>query len=178
MSMRNRAFTLIELLVVLAITMILAALLLPAVVRTKETGRSAVCLQYLHQIGLGLQIYVSENENKLPRMYDKTTNDTVPSRPSIDTVLLRVLGNANVFHCPSDNRRLFELTGSSYSWNAMLNGQDADHLEMLTNGYPLHDIFLVFDKEKFHLVRGQKRAINYLYADGHIRNLMEMQIPE
>jgi prepilin-type processing-associated H-X9-DG protein len=80
-----------------------------------------------------------------------------------------------VFRCPSDFRRLFELTGSSYSWNVLLNGQDADHLQMLTNAYPLHQIFIVFDKEKFHWSRGEKRAINFLYADGHIKNLMELQ---
>jgi prepilin-type N-terminal cleavage/methylation domain-containing protein/prepilin-type processing-associated H-X9-DG protein len=178
MTMKRRAFTLIELMVVMAIVGILVALLLPTVARTKETGRSAVCLQYLHQIGLGLQAYVSDNQNLLPRMYDKPTNNTPAPGPAINTVLLPSIGNANVFHCPSDNKRLFELTGCSYSWNSVLNGQDADHLQMLTNGYPLHEIFLVLDKEKFHLARGQKRAVNYLYADGHIKNLMELQVPQ
>jgi hypothetical protein len=70
---------------------------------------------------------------------------------------------------------LFQLTGSSYSWNNLLNGQDADQLQMFTNAYPLHEIFVVFDREKFHFVRGDQRAINFLCADGHIRNLMELQ---
>jgi prepilin-type N-terminal cleavage/methylation domain-containing protein/prepilin-type processing-associated H-X9-DG protein len=173
--MKIRAFTLIELLIVIAIVGILAALLLPAVSRTKELGRSAVCLNNLHEIGLGLQIYVQDNQNILPVMYDRPTN-APPAGPAINQVLLPYVGGmSNIFHCPSDNRRLFELTGSSYAWNSLLNGQDADHLQMFTNNYPLQQIFLVFDKEKFHFARGDRRAINYLYADGHIKNLMELQ---
>lgn len=173
--MRSRAFTLLELLVVLAIIAILGAMLLPAISRTKASGQSIVCLNNLHQIGIALQIYVQDDQNRLPVMYDHPTSGAPPG-PSIDKVLLPYVGGvSNIFRCPSDNQRLFELTGSSYAWNVLLNGQDADRLEMFTNAYPLHQIFVVFDKEKFHLVRGDRRAINFLYADGHIKNLMELQ---
>src|SRR5689334_16443007 len=169
--MKKRAFTLIELLVVLAIIVILAALLLPTISRTKESGRSAVCLNNLHQIGLGLQLYVDENQNHLPVMYDRPPNNPGTNVASIDRVLLPEVRIPKIFQCPSDRQQLFELTGTSYSWNSMLNGQDADRLQLLTNAVPLSMIFLVFDKEKFHIVRGEKKAINFLYADGHIRNL-------
>jgi prepilin-type N-terminal cleavage/methylation domain-containing protein/prepilin-type processing-associated H-X9-DG protein len=176
--MRQRAFTLIEMLVVMAIVGIVAALLLPALARTREAGRSTACLSNLHQIGLGLQLYVQDNQNRMPVMYDKSTNSAVTNGPSIDVVLLPfVSGNSNIFRCPSDFEHLFELTGSSYSWNVLLNGQDADHLLLLTNIYPESQIFVVFDKDKFHWVRGDQRAVNYLYADGHIKNLMELTAP-
>ncbi len=129
----------------------------------------------LHQIGLGLQLYVQENQNLLPRMYDRSTNTLATNGPSMDQVLLPFIGASNIFRCPSDNQNLFQLTGSSYAWNSLLNGQDADHLQMLTNSYPESQIFIVLDKDKFHIARGDKRAINYLYADGHIKNLMELQ---
>src|SRR3954463_10193494 len=64
------AFTLIELLIVIAIIAILAALLLPVLGRARESGRSAACLSNLHQIGIALQLYVQDNENILPTMYD------------------------------------------------------------------------------------------------------------
>ena len=175
-QMKNRAFTLMELMIVLAIVTILVGLLVPALSRTKEAGRSVACLNNLHQIGIALQLYVQDNGNRLPVMYDRGTNGAPPVGPAISEVLLPLLGGvSNVFRCPSDNQHLFELTGSSYAWNNLLNGQDADHLQMLTNAYPLHQIFVVFDKEKFRFVRGDQRGINFLYTDGHIKNLMELQ---
>jgi prepilin-type processing-associated H-X9-DG protein len=32
----------------------------------------------------------------------------------------------------------------------------------------------MFDKDKFHAARGPKKELNFLYADGHIKNLLEM----
>ena len=57
---RIRAFTLIELLVVVAIIAILAALLLPSLVRAKEKGKSAFCQSNLKQIGVGSLMYASD----------------------------------------------------------------------------------------------------------------------
>jgi prepilin-type processing-associated H-X9-DG protein len=48
------------LLVVIAIIAILAALLLPALSAAKEAGRTARCQSNLHQIDLGLQMYVQD----------------------------------------------------------------------------------------------------------------------
>jgi prepilin-type processing-associated H-X9-DG protein len=164
----------VELLVVIALIATLAALLLPAVSRTKEAGRGAVCLSNLHQIGLALQVYVQENNNRLPYMRDKNLNGT-NDLPSADLVLSNCLGNVKVLRCPSDNQRLFDTTGSSYSWNSLLNGQDADHLSALGLKFDPHQIPLMFDKDKFHSARGRSKEVNYLYADGHIKNLLAIE---
>jgi len=170
------AFTLIELLVVIGVIAILAALLLPVFARAKESGRATVCLSNLHQIGLALQVYVQDNDNRIPAMRDKlltTTNEL----PSPDLVLSNHLGNVAVLHCPSDNQHLFEQTGSSYSWNSTLNDQDADHLHTFDWKDP-HEVWLLLDKDRFHAARGAAKAVNWLYADGHIKNLFEGTIPK
>lgn len=167
------AFTLIELLVVMAVISLLAALLLPALGRAKESGRATGCLSNLHQIGIALQLYVQDNRNRLPYMNDQSLTTTNPFPPP-NVVLSNYLGNVNVMRCPSDKRQVFENTGSSYAWNSLLNGQDADHLTALGIKFDPHQIPLMFDKDRFHAARGPKKALNFLYADGHIKNLLEM----
>ena len=172
------AFTLIELLVVIAIIAVLAALLFPVLTRSKEAGRAAVCISNLHQIGVALQIYVDGNNNKLPVMRDRSMDTNAPATnalSSVDVVLKTELGNTNVLCCPSDNKFIFEQTGSSYSWNSLLNGESADSLKVLGMNFDAHAIPVFFDKQGFHAARGPDKAVNYLYADGHIKNLLTIE---
>jgi len=181
----NSAFTLIELLVVISIIAILAALLLPVLSRAKESGRATACLSNLHQIGLALQMYVGDNRNRLPIMRDRSMTTLTNELPSPDQALSSSVGNLNVFKCPSDKwpgdqaklipgagATFFEQTGSSFAWNSLLNGQDADHLSAMGLKFDPHQMPLMYDKEKFHLARGESKARNWLYADGHIKNLL------
>ncbi|HTR40767.1 MAG TPA: DUF1559 domain-containing protein [Pseudomonadales bacterium] len=175
---RGVAFSLIELLVVIAIIAILAALALPVLNRAQESGRSTACVSNLHQIGLALQMYVDENKNTLPVMRDAPMDTNAASTndlPSVNIALKNELGNTNVLRCPSDFMGIFQLTGSSYGWNSLLNGQNANHLVVMGMDFNPHAIPVFFDKENFHALRGANKAVNYLYADGHIKDLLTIE---
>ncbi len=63
---RRRAFTLIELLIVVAIIAILAAMLLPALNRTKMVAKQVQCMNNLRNWTLASLMYAGENAGWLP----------------------------------------------------------------------------------------------------------------
>jgi prepilin-type N-terminal cleavage/methylation domain-containing protein/prepilin-type processing-associated H-X9-DG protein len=65
-NMRQRAFTLVELLVVVTIIVILIALLLPALGRARDLGRSVSCASNMRQVGVALFSYAAEFSGFLP----------------------------------------------------------------------------------------------------------------
>jgi prepilin-type N-terminal cleavage/methylation domain-containing protein/prepilin-type processing-associated H-X9-DG protein len=68
-------FTLVELLVVIAIIAILAALLLPVLGRSKESAKSAKCVNNLRQFCLSAQMYWNDNNGQTFAYGGIATND-------------------------------------------------------------------------------------------------------
>ena len=64
--MKRRAFTLIELLVVIAVIGILAAILLPALARSKAVAKRIHCVGNVRQLALTAHFYADDNQDRLP----------------------------------------------------------------------------------------------------------------
>src|SRR5207237_7610087 len=112
-----------ELLVVIAIIAILAAMLLPVLSRAEQKALQTTCLNNMKQLGLGMMIYVGDNNDVFagaasantygPHLEDWIYWRVPPYTPTLNgvymsleksplLVLLGTAGKTNLFRCPMD----------------------------------------------------------------------------
>jgi len=118
---RRRGFTLVELLVAVALVAILAALLVPALVKARGMAGRTQCISRLRQIGFGFQAYLADNRSIYP-----WADDPVSTSPTYwlwmgrgwRAYLVPYLdANLEVLYCPDDEvaPQQWESTSFGYS---------------------------------------------------------------
>ncbi len=123
---RPWAFTLVELLVVVAITAIMAALLLPALWGARERSSRAVCKSNLRNVLMGLQVYADDYSGTLPSSADNAGDYHAIrlSDATFTNFVSRYLDNvSNVFYCPNvdyDGMTLHDKYGYIIGYNYLV----------------------------------------------------------
>jgi len=93
----NKAFTLIELLVVIAIIAILAAILFPVFAQAKESAKRTACLSNSRQQGVGLQLYLQDEEGTMPTAYQLHTTGEYHD---VWNLVMPYAKSQDLFYCP------------------------------------------------------------------------------
>ena len=79
---QTRAFTLIELLVVIAIIAMLLAIIVPSLQKARDYAKRTLCMSNARQTGLGLKVYVQNNDDQLMPMQNQNGSNLLHWLPA------------------------------------------------------------------------------------------------
>jgi len=191
----SRAFTLLELLASVSVIAILAALLLPALSKVRESSNSAGCCSNLRTLGGAIQSFTADYGYFPPAVAELDASGNTIHNMWLEELAMSYLGfdwrhgagaatwkKASVFNCPSETQK-----GSSFLYTYAENDDTrADlapngHLRPQSLAYPssyalVSDSYGKYDLnassktylETFGVTRRHYGHPNILYADGHV----------
>ncbi|OGV75086.1 MAG: hypothetical protein A3K19_00810 [Lentisphaerae bacterium RIFOXYB12_FULL_65_16] len=128
-SERRTRFTLVELLVVISIIAVLASMLMPALAKSKETSRRAVCKSNLRQYSVAFTLYCDEADDYFPVPYWTAWYQVFPYLGITKDAAGKWVDPQGLLLCPTDSTPAPVGSGHpgdriniSYGWNYALPG--------------------------------------------------------
>jgi len=146
----------------------------------KDKARQTKCLQNLQQIGTALQMFLIDNDGRLPpAAFFPTPESKKRGLKGINEVLASYAGSKDLFLCPAAPDAVNKL-GISYIWNDRGNNFLVDQVPSPSTTWIMTDISAattiidqkVADAKKIDLTvipPAHVGGYNVLYLDGHVK---------
>ncbi len=147
----RRGFSLIELLLVMSIIALLISILLPALSRSRQIARSAVCLSNLHTMSMAVQMYADANDGRLPAV-GLAHGGSVDEGSAWINSMSREYGSLGVTKCPDDR--------SPYWTTPAPSGEQFRRLSFAANYYM---VGMIEGREEFNVLTRIKRPSTSIY---------------
>jgi len=162
-------FTLIELLVVIAIIAILAGMLLPALAKSKEKGKSTACINSLRQLGIAQRVYSTDFDDRYCHTFQVRGGNEF--RKAWFNFLQPYTQTTNLLLCPTqtpDFKKVVALypsdlqnrAVSNYAMNFQLGGCDWPGSWDVTRWPPAKETAVMNPAATVHLTDGGTRPVN------------------
>lgn len=178
---------------VIAIIAILAAVLLPALTKAKDTAKTTACCSNLRQLALVYQLYVQDYNNHLPTsgMLGKSCYRVLADPMGMPELLKDYSTLSAVWLCPA-GRYLLQTNGVNYAWSLAQNVAATNGANVTFNTFnSMYTTFVIYDNYPYltpsvynmpefttgptvanqlgwYYPHSSRRKVNWLYLDGHV----------